>query len=384
MGAALAAQESAVYGGGSLHSGSGDRRQYGRLQHCGRGPAAAVSVRCGRPAGADRREHHQPQLDRCAGQGLPALGRPERPFRKDRAVHPGHRHVDGRRRAGTGHCRALAGTVSAARCNGAAGPDARRIRRRGRIAKCRGAQRPAVAAALPRRPGGDRPLHYDFRRGLHDCRRDAAGFRVSLFRGRTVDAAATDADLALASGDGPPRAGVSVAQARSALEIVAHQMEQEAPKDRAALEDRGDAVERGAGGEVPADADLRAGRGRSGDVDRLRGCGRPAVEPRGTAAEGDRDSRFAGRRVVADRAAVAVREPGAGGDGEPGGNRGGAIAVAASDEAAGALPIVLPHLQRVSLNGRVLAFNAVLCLLLAVVCSLAPILLAARTDLQSP
>jgi predicted permease len=48
-----------------------------------------------------------------------------------------------------------------------------------------------------------------------------------------------------------------------------------------------------------------------------------------------------------------------------------------------ALPIVLPHLQRVSLNGRVLAFNAVLCLFLAIVCSLAPILLAARTDLQS-
>ena len=48
-----------------------------------------------------------------------------------------------------------------------------------------------------------------------------------------------------------------------------------------------------------------------------------------------------------------------------------------------ALPIVLPHLQRVALNGRVLAFNTVLCLLLAVLCSLAPILLAARTDLQA-
>ncbi len=48
-----------------------------------------------------------------------------------------------------------------------------------------------------------------------------------------------------------------------------------------------------------------------------------------------------------------------------------------------ALPIVLPHLQRVALNGRVLAFNTGLCLLLAVLCSLAPILLAARTDLQA-
>jgi predicted permease len=48
-----------------------------------------------------------------------------------------------------------------------------------------------------------------------------------------------------------------------------------------------------------------------------------------------------------------------------------------------ALPIVLPHLQRVALNERVLAFNTVLCLLIAILCSLAPILLVARTDLQA-
>ena len=47
------------------------------------------------------------------------------------------------------------------------------------------------------------------------------------------------------------------------------------------------------------------------------------------------------------------------------------------------LPIVLPHLQRVSLNGRVLAFNTVLCLLIGILSSLAPILLATRTDLQA-
>jgi len=47
------------------------------------------------------------------------------------------------------------------------------------------------------------------------------------------------------------------------------------------------------------------------------------------------------------------------------------------------LPIVLPHLQRVSLNERVLAFNTVLCLLIAILCSLAPILLVTRTDLQA-
>jgi predicted permease len=48
-----------------------------------------------------------------------------------------------------------------------------------------------------------------------------------------------------------------------------------------------------------------------------------------------------------------------------------------------ALPIVLPHLQRVALNGRVLAFHSVLCLLLAILCSLAPILLAIRTDIET-
>ena len=48
-----------------------------------------------------------------------------------------------------------------------------------------------------------------------------------------------------------------------------------------------------------------------------------------------------------------------------------------------ALPIVLPHLQRVALNGRVLVFSIFLCLLVAALCSLAPVLLATRTDLQA-
>lgn len=47
-----------------------------------------------------------------------------------------------------------------------------------------------------------------------------------------------------------------------------------------------------------------------------------------------------------------------------------------------ALPIVLPHLQQAGFNGRVLVFNVVLCLLLAILCGLAPTLLAVRTDLQ--
>jgi putative ABC transport system permease protein len=48
-----------------------------------------------------------------------------------------------------------------------------------------------------------------------------------------------------------------------------------------------------------------------------------------------------------------------------------------------ALPIVLPHLQRVALNGRVLLFNTAVCLILACICSLAPLLFASRTDVQS-
>jgi putative ABC transport system permease protein len=48
-----------------------------------------------------------------------------------------------------------------------------------------------------------------------------------------------------------------------------------------------------------------------------------------------------------------------------------------------ALPIVLPHLQLVGLNQRVLVFNTTLCLLLAGLCSLAPILLAVRIDVQA-
>ena len=47
------------------------------------------------------------------------------------------------------------------------------------------------------------------------------------------------------------------------------------------------------------------------------------------------------------------------------------------------LPIVIPHLQRVSLDERVLVFNIVLCVALAGVISMAPILMTSKTDLQS-
>ena len=48
-----------------------------------------------------------------------------------------------------------------------------------------------------------------------------------------------------------------------------------------------------------------------------------------------------------------------------------------------ALPVGLPHLQRVALNSRVLLFNTAVCVLLACLCSLAPVLFARGTDLQT-
>ena len=47
------------------------------------------------------------------------------------------------------------------------------------------------------------------------------------------------------------------------------------------------------------------------------------------------------------------------------------------------LPIVLPHLQRAGLNGRVLAFELGLCFLLAILCGIAPVLAATKPDLQA-
>jgi putative ABC transport system permease protein len=49
-----------------------------------------------------------------------------------------------------------------------------------------------------------------------------------------------------------------------------------------------------------------------------------------------------------------------------------------------ALPISIPRMDRVALNGRVLFFSVCLCLVLACLCSLAPVLLAAKTEIQQP
>ncbi len=47
-----------------------------------------------------------------------------------------------------------------------------------------------------------------------------------------------------------------------------------------------------------------------------------------------------------------------------------------------ALPVVLPRLEGVSLNGRVLLFSATVCVALACICSLAPVVFASRTDVR--
>lgn len=49
-----------------------------------------------------------------------------------------------------------------------------------------------------------------------------------------------------------------------------------------------------------------------------------------------------------------------------------------------ALPIALPRLQAVAIDGRVLLFNTALCVALAFLFSLAPLLFLGRTDLHSP
>ena len=179
------------------------------------------------------------------------------------------------------------------------------------------------------------------------------------------------------------RAGVSVAQARSALEIVSHQMEQEEPKDRAGLKilvtqwrDTPDEKYRLTLLFVLVAVGLMM----------LIVCADVGGLLLTRAVERAKEitiRSIVGRRAMANCPAVVIRKPGSGDLRQCGRHRDGPFAAAASDEGAEALPIVLPHLQQVGLNGRVLVFNTVLCLLLAILCSLAPILLAARTDLQA-
>src|SRR5581483_2973145 len=48
-----------------------------------------------------------------------------------------------------------------------------------------------------------------------------------------------------------------------------------------------------------------------------------------------------------------------------------------------AVPMNIPHISRVALNGRVLMFDCAVCVLVACMCTVAPVLLARRTDIQS-
>ncbi len=48
-----------------------------------------------------------------------------------------------------------------------------------------------------------------------------------------------------------------------------------------------------------------------------------------------------------------------------------------------ALPLVIPHLRNAAIDGRVFLFATALCFLLACLCSVAPLLLASKTDLQA-
>ena len=179
------------------------------------------------------------------------------------------------------------------------------------------------------------------------------------------------------------RAGVSVTQARSALEIVAHQMEKEGPKDRAGLKilvtrwsDTPDQKYKltlifmlAAVGLVMLIA--------CADVGGLL-LSRAIQRQKEIAIRASLGAGFwrVARHLLSESLVLAAF----------GSLLGIVIARLLLDlltKQLAALPIVLPHLQRVALNERVLVFNAALCLVLAALCGLAPILLAARTDLQS-
>ncbi len=178
-------------------------------------------------------------------------------------------------------------------------------------------------------------------------------------------------------------AGVSVTQARSALEIVAHQMEHEEPKDHSGLKivvtpwrDMPDEKYKltlifvfAAVGLVIliACADV-------GSLLLSRAVQRQK-EITIRASLGAGLSRIM-RQLLSESLVLAVL-------GSLAGIVVARLLLELLTKQLAALPIVLPHLQRVALNERVLAFNIVLCLLIAVLCSLAPILLAARTDLQA-
>ncbi len=178
-------------------------------------------------------------------------------------------------------------------------------------------------------------------------------------------------------------AGVSVTQARSALEIVAHQMEHEEPKDHSSLKIV-----------VTPWRDMPDEKYKLTLIFVFAAVGLVIL-----IACADVGSLLLSRAVQRQKEITIRASLGAGLSRIMGQLLSESLVLAVLGSLAGivvarlllelltkqlaALPIVLPHLQRVALNERVLAFNIVLCLLIAILCSLAPILLAARTDLQA-
>ncbi len=178
------------------------------------------------------------------------------------------------------------------------------------------------------------------------------------------------------------RPGVSVAQARSAMEIVSRQMEREQPKDRAGLKilvsqwrDTPDAKYALTLIFVLVAVGLMM-LIVCADVSGL--LLTRAVEREKEIAI--RASLGAGlwrivRQLLSESLVLAIL-------GSAGGIVIARLLLQLLTKQLEQLPVVLPHLQQVGINGRVLVFNTGLCLLLAILCGLAPILLAARTDLQ--
>jgi len=176
-------------------------------------------------------------------------------------------------------------------------------------------------------------------------------------------------------------AGVSVPQARSALEIVAHQMQQEAPKDRAGFKIV-----------VSPWSDMPDQKYKLTLIFVLAAIGLVML-----IACADVGSMLLSRAVQRQKEIAIRASLGAGlwrivrqllseslvltVLGSFAGIVVARLLLQLLTKQLAALPIVLPHLQLIGLNRRVLVFNTALCLLLAALCSLAPILLAVRTDL---
>src|SRR6266478_242012 len=146
-----------------------------------------------------------------------------------------------------------------------------------------------------------------------------------------MDAPASDPHVTLASGGGPPPCRSLGYSSPKRLGNCGASDGTGRAQGSFRFEDSRDAVARHARRKIQIDFDLCVCRRRFGDIDRLRRCGQSAVEPRRTAAEGDHNSRIAGGRAMAYYAAVAIREPRVVRSWEFGWDRGGRIAVGASD-----------------------------------------------------